>query len=74
MLPLNQRQVITLVDLEENSYVQVSEILEIPIGTVMSRLNRARKQFDSFSAKPKTLFVSKFGFSIKVASWLNCQC
>ncbi len=44
MLPLNQRQVITLVDLEENSYIQVSEILDIPIGTVMSRLNRARKQ------------------------------
>ena len=44
MLPLNQRQVITLIDLEENSYQQVSEILDIPIGTVMSRLNRARSQ------------------------------
>jgi RNA polymerase sigma-70 factor (ECF subfamily) len=42
MLPLNQRQVITLVDLEENSYQQVSEILDIPLGTVMSRLSRAR--------------------------------
>jgi len=44
MLPLNQRQIITLIDLEGNSYNQVSEILEIPIGTVMSRLNRARSQ------------------------------
>ena len=47
MLPLNQRQVITLVDLEENSYQQVSEILEIPLGTVMSRLSRARTQLKS---------------------------
>ena len=42
MLPLTQKQVITLVDLEGSSYMEVSEILEIPLGTVMSRLNRAR--------------------------------
>jgi len=41
-LPLSQRQVITLVDLETCSYNEVSEILDIPLGTVMSRLNRAR--------------------------------
>ena len=43
MLPLTQRQVITLVDLEGCSYAEVTEILDIPMGTVMSRLNRARK-------------------------------
>ncbi len=42
-LPLGQRQVISLVDLEEFSYCDVAEILDIPIGTVMSRLHRARK-------------------------------
>lgn len=42
-LPAQQRQVISLVDLEEFSYCDVAEILDVPIGTVMSRLHRARK-------------------------------
>ena len=46
-LPLGQRQVLTLVDLEEFSYVEVSAILNIPVGTVMSRLCRARNALKS---------------------------
>lgn len=42
-LPLGQRQVVTLVDLEECTYAEVAAILEIPVGTVMSRLSRARQ-------------------------------
>ncbi|HFQ13827.1 MAG TPA: sigma-70 family RNA polymerase sigma factor [Gammaproteobacteria bacterium] len=38
-----QREVLTLVDLEGFSYAEVAESLNIPIGTVMSRLCRARK-------------------------------
>ncbi|HQS57678.1 MAG: RNA polymerase subunit sigma-24 [Gallionellales bacterium 35-53-114] len=46
-LPLGQRQVLTLVDLEELSYIEVASILNIPIGTVMSRLCRARQTMKS---------------------------
>lgn len=41
-LPMGQREVLILVDLEGFAYQEVADILEIPIGTVMSRLNRAR--------------------------------
>ncbi|MDH5650034.1 MAG: sigma-70 family RNA polymerase sigma factor [Gammaproteobacteria bacterium] len=42
-LPEGQRQVVTLVDLEGFSYAEVASILDIPVGTVMSRLCRARR-------------------------------
>ncbi|MFN4262520.1 MAG: RNA polymerase sigma factor [Thioalkalivibrionaceae bacterium] len=40
----DHRQVIALVDLEGFAYAEVAEVLEVPIGTVMSRLSRARSQ------------------------------
>ena len=41
-LPTHFREVILLRETEEVSYQQIAEILSIPIGTVMSRLSRAR--------------------------------
>jgi RNA polymerase sigma factor (sigma-70 family) len=43
-LPVDQRAVLLLVTLEDMSYEQVARTLGIPIGTVMSRLSRAREK------------------------------
>jgi RNA polymerase sigma factor (sigma-70 family) len=41
-LPDDQRSVLLLVSIEDMSYAEAARILDIPIGTVMSRLSRAR--------------------------------
>jgi RNA polymerase sigma-70 factor (ECF subfamily) len=41
-LPVHFREVLLLCEVEEMSYQEISEALTIPIGTVMSRLSRAR--------------------------------
>jgi RNA polymerase sigma-70 factor, ECF subfamily len=43
-LPVDQREVLLLVAVEQFTYEEVSKSLEIPIGTVMSRLSRARER------------------------------
>jgi RNA polymerase sigma factor (sigma-70 family) len=42
-LPIEFREVLVLRDLEELSYKDIALVANIPIGTVMSRLSRARK-------------------------------
>jgi len=42
-LPLHFRELLLLCDVEEMSYQEIATALSIPIGTVMSRLARARK-------------------------------
>lgn len=42
-LPVHFREILLLCEVEEMSYQEIGETLSIPIGTVMSRLSRARK-------------------------------
>jgi RNA polymerase sigma-70 factor (ECF subfamily) len=42
-LPEDQRVILTLVCMEDLSYSEAAEVLDIPVGTVMSRLSRARR-------------------------------
>lgn len=47
-LPDDQRALMALVVLDGKSYREASDILDIPIGTVMSRIARARRALDSY--------------------------
>jgi RNA polymerase sigma-70 factor (ECF subfamily) len=56
-LPAEFREVIVLRELEGLSYKQISNVTEIPVGTVMSRLARGRKRLEqrlSQSPEPRT--------------------
>jgi len=46
-LPEDFRLVVELVDLQDFSYREVADILEVPLGTVMSRLYRGRRLLES---------------------------
>jgi RNA polymerase sigma-70 factor, ECF subfamily len=46
-LPLPYREVLLLCEVEEMSYQEISATIAVPIGTVMSRLSRARKALRS---------------------------
>ena len=43
-LAANYREVVLLADVEEFSFKEIAEVLNLPMGSVMSRLSRARKQ------------------------------
>ena len=43
-LPTEFREVIVLREIEGLSYREISDVVGVPIGTVMSRLGRARKR------------------------------
>jgi RNA polymerase sigma factor (sigma-70 family) len=50
-LPVDFREVIVLRELEGLSYKQIADVAEIPLGTVMSRLARARKRLQQSLAR-----------------------
>lgn len=60
-LPEHYRAVVLLVDVHDFLYKEVAEVLEIPIGTIMSRLHRAR------AGLKKTLTKNAEAFGIKNA-------
>ena len=43
LVPANYRWALLLADVEELSYQEIAQIMECPIGTVMSRINRGRR-------------------------------
>src|SRR5215470_6079664 len=52
-LPVHYRETLLLCDVEEMSYREIAEILSIPLGTVMSRLARARRAVrESLASSP----------------------
>jgi len=51
-LPEEQGSVLLLVSVEDMSYAQVAEVLAIPVGTVMSRLSRARERLRQILEHP----------------------
>jgi RNA polymerase sigma-70 factor (ECF subfamily) len=52
-VPVGYREIILLCEIEELSYREIAQVLSVPIGTVMSRLSRARTMLrEVLNAKP----------------------
>ncbi len=56
-VPAHYREVILLADVQDFSYQEIAQTLQIPIGTVMSRLNRGRKMLSGKLGK----FAAAYG-------------
>ncbi len=56
-LPAQQREVLVMISLEELSYKDAAEIIGVPIGTIMSRLSRARGSMQNLLEKRGTTFL-----------------
>ena len=51
------REIITLCDIEDMSYDDIANVLNCPVGTVKSRLNRARKSLRKILSDSRELFL-----------------
>ena len=63
-LPAHHREVLLLCDVEELSYQEIAETLSIPVGTVMSRLSRARRAVRDFLKEQSNPGPKIFGRSV----------
>lgn len=61
LLPVDQREVLLMVGLEEMTYAQIAQALNVPQGTVMSRLSRARIRL-------KAILSGEDGVQLKVVN------
>lgn len=59
-LPFDQKAVIVLSDLEGFDYWEISEVLGIPLGTVKSRLSRARAKVRDYLLAHQELLPSRY--------------
>lgn len=66
-LPVEQRAVVALVCIEGASYKEAAEIAGVPIGTIMSRLARARRALHVMLNQPTP--ESDLRLSAKTGSW-----
>ena len=58
-LPTEQREVLVLAAVEEMKYEEIAAVLDIPVGTVMSRLSRAREKLRRIASEPIPLKIVK---------------
>lgn len=57
-LPHDQRSILLLISVEDLTYAEAAEVLGVPIGTVMSRLSRAREQLRILLERPPSNTLS----------------
>jgi RNA polymerase sigma-70 factor (ECF subfamily) len=58
LLPADMREMIVLRDVQGKSYEEIGEILDVPLGTVKSRVSRAREKLSVILKKSSELFSS----------------
>ena len=58
-LPDDARQLIVMRDMQGMAYEEIAGVLELPLGTVKSRINRAREKLSTILKKSSELFSSR---------------